>query len=45
MAYLECVCSALMQEDYQIDNIEGDREQYSEQELRIIDKLKGMLRE
>ena len=30
---------------YQIDNIEGDREQYSEQELRIIDKLKSMLRE
>lgn len=30
---------------YQIDNIEGEREQYSEQELRIINKLKGMLRE
>lgn len=30
---------------YQTDNIEGDRQQYSEQELRIIDKLKCMLRE
>lgn len=30
---------------YQIDNIEGDRKQYSNQELRIIDKLKSRLRE
>ena len=40
----ECVLEKIVA-CYQIDNIEGDIEQYSEQELIIIDKLKGMLRE